>query len=380
MPNAMLIFAAIWAFGLYLQTPQWLYLFMAACALALANGFRFESWLISVLFTLVVFGQVSFKLIKKEKTEIGEVLNPVVAACIPWIFPLFWLIGNYVETQNPFFFSTAIQAYKLQWYGHDTSYGKYLETFLKIDPYLTFLGLIAIALCLLFNKKSKAIRWYATVTVIPLVIYIILQGGQVEPPGNYIRYFAQYSFLFYPSLGYLFVVGAQAIRPKILRLGLILLLVLVATTQIRSTFEFSNDPAADGLAVGLAIREMREQNPEVADRPVIVELAYWQYLAVKVGANDINQILYDRVPDELRKSQSLLLTDVGLFQTCLKSYNISYIIVKEPQLRAVIENELRLQPIKEVNGYTFYPVGTELPDITPMGPITTCPLSIGSGG
>lgn len=379
MPNVMLIFAAIWAFGLYLQTPKWLYLFTAAFALALANGFRFESWLISVLFTLIIFGQVFFKFIKEEKAEAREVLNLVVAACIPWVFPLFWLIGNYVQTQNPFFFTAEIQAYKLQWYGNDISYGKYLETFLRIDPYLTFLGLIGIAVCLLFNKKSKAVLWYTTVTIIPLALYIILQGGQVEPPGNYIRYFAQYSFLFYPSIGYLFVLSAQSIKPNILGLGLVLLLVLIAITQIRSTFEFSNDPAADGLAVGLAIREIRDINPEVADRPVIIELSYWQYLAVKVGANDIDHIMYDRVPDMSRKSQSLLLTDIELFQFCLKSYNVSYIIVKDPQLRTVVENQLKLQHEKEINSYAFYPIRSDLPYKVQAGQIINCPLSVGTG-
>jgi hypothetical protein len=266
-------------------------------------------------------------------------------------------------------------------YSHDISYGKYVETFLKIDPYLTVLGVIGIIVCLLLNKRSKAIWWYVATTTVPLAVNILLQGGQSEPPGNYIRYFAFFIFLFYPSLGYLLVVSTQAIQLKKLKLGLFLFLGVVAITQIRATFRFSNDPSADGLAVGLAIRELRAQNPEITDRPVIIELSYWQYLAIIVGANDIKNIVYDRVKGTVsHQYQSLLITDERLFQSCMKSYNVSYIIVKERQLRDAIESKLQLRLIKEVNGYAFYPVSaSSLMNVPIDWAITDCPLALGTG-
>lgn len=356
MPNAMFVLVAVWAFGSYLKSLKRGYLFTAVGALALANGFRFESWLVSVLFSLIVLGECILGFIKR-KIQVRNAITLVVAAFIPWIFPLGWLIGNYIETQNPFYYSEAIKAYKFHWYGHGISYSKYIETFLKIDPYLTILGMIGIAACLLLNKRTKSIQWYVAATTIPLAIDILLQGGQLEPPGNYIRYFALFTFLFYPSLGYLLVISTQAIHSKKLKLGLFFFLYLVAFTQINATFRFTNDPSAEGLAVGLAIRELRSQNPDISDRPVMIELTYWQYLEIKVGANDIEGVVYDRELDTVsRKSQSLLLTDERLFQSCLKSYDIIYIIVKERQLRDLIENILQLRLIKEVNGYAFYPV------------------------
>jgi hypothetical protein len=379
IPNAMLVLAAIYAFSLYLKSSKRSFLYTAACILAVANGFRFESWLISLMFSLTLLGLGLLGIIQK-KIHAREMLNLIVAAFIPWLFPLGWVVGNYLETQNPFYFSDVVRDYNLLWYGREISYTRYLETFLKIDPYLTFLGVAGVISSYLLNKRSQAVKWYVAVSVLPLVAYILLQGGQPQPPGNYIRYFAQFSFLFYPAFGYLWVQIDQALHSRALKLVPLLFLTIVAITQLRAAFRFTNDPAAEGLAVGLVIRELRAQNPEISGQPVVIELSYWQYLAIHVGANDIDRIVYDRAWDiASRSSQPLLMTDESLFQSCLKLYDISYVVVKEPELRSVMESKLQLQPVNIVNGYAFYPVSAgSLADV-PADPAVTCPLPFGSG-
>ena len=304
-----------------------------------------------------------------------------MAAALPWLPPFAWIIGSYVATGNPFAFLDGIKAYKLQWYGDNKSYSNYIAPFLKIDPYLTWFGLIAIMVCWYLHRKAKALQWYIAATLIPFASYIFLHGGQLEPPGNYIRYLAMYVFLFYPALGYLLIMTLKAIPAKKLQRSLLILcLVLVATTQISTAFHFVNDPAADGLAVGLTIRTLRAQDPALAQRPVMIELSYWQYLAIHVGANDMDRIVYDRILDiDLRKTQSLLLTNDRLFQACLKSYNISYVIVKDAQLRTVLEDTLQLHAANTVNGYGFYPVSEAYLKTVPNNQTLTCPLPVGSG-
>ena len=120
MPNAMLLLAAIWTFRLYLKKSRPVYLFTTAFVLALANGLRFEFWLISILFSLIVLVQCLLEFIKRS-ARVRRSINLVIAALIPWIFPIGWLIGNYAETQNPFYSLQAIKAYKFQWYSNDTS-------------------------------------------------------------------------------------------------------------------------------------------------------------------------------------------------------------------------------------------------------------------
>lgn len=356
VPNTAFILLALWAFSLYLKNTTRTHLFTAAFALLMANGFRFESWLISFLFSSFLFIK-NFPSFVKTGVSLKKLSDPALALLIPWLFPLGWLLGNYLETHNPLYFIEAIRGYKWQWYAHAVSYGKYLETFLKIDPFVTLLSLFGLLVCIRQIKKSPAMSWYIGVTTAPLVVYILMSGGQAEPPGNYIRYLSPFIFLFYPAIAYLLFILSQIRRSNFSMSGIILLLAIIAATQIQTVFKFTNDPASDGLAVGLAIRELREKTPESVDRPVMIELTYWQYLAIHIGANDINNILYDRTLDlETRNSQSLFLTEKSQIMACLKSKNISTIVVKDEQLRSVIENEWMAKPEKEVNGFAFYPV------------------------
>jgi hypothetical protein len=163
--------------------------------------------------------------------------------------------------------------------------------------------------------------------------------------------------------------------------GLLLLLGLVAFTQISAAFRFENDPSAVGLNVGLAIKRLRAQNPAVADRPVIIELIFWQYIAIEVGASDLNGVVYDRIDDTTSRTKpSLILSDERLFQSCLKSYHVSYVIVKDHQLREAVESKLQYPPVKVVNDYAFYPVGEKyLAELPADGTIERCPLSYNEG-
>jgi 4-amino-4-deoxy-L-arabinose transferase-like glycosyltransferase len=372
--NATLLSAAVWAGVRYLKNGQRGALWAAAVSLAAANGFRFEAWLISALFTLALLLQAA-GLLRQKKLSGRMALALAGAGALPWLFPLAWVIGNYLATHDPLYFLNAIKDYKLQWYGGGVFYARYVTTFWGLDPYLTALGLVGLAAALLRGRRRLARLWYGAAAVIPLAIYIASHGGQSEPPGNYVRYLGQFTFIFYPALADLLVWLAQALKPARLRVGLLtVLLVVMTVTQVRAALRFTNDPAAAGLAVGLAIRRLRAQDPTLAGRPVLIELAYWQYLAIHTGANDIDQIMYDRVLDTTtRQTTSLLLTDLPAFRACLQTYRIGYVIVQAAELRAIIETQLQLQPTQVVNGYAFYPVSAGLLD-EPAAAV--CPLPL----
>lgn len=379
VPCTMFVLIGIWAFSRYLENASNIYLFTSTLALAIANGFRYEAWFISVIFTVAILYGIFIDFLK-QRIKVKKMIIMIMVAWIPWFFPLGWIIGSYMLTQNPLAFLVTIKSYKVQWYGQTTNYYNYLETFLKIDPYLTFLGLIGVIVCLFSEDQVSSVRlWYTITTVIPLSIFIVLHGGQLEPPGNYIRYLSPLSFTFYPALGYLLFVSVRKLRSGRLKVWFLMgLLTLIVATQVTRTFHFTNDPAADGLAVGQTIRELRQNNPDLHQNPVVIELSYWQYLAIHVGANDLDNIIYDRSLDiQSRKTQSLLLLDPQQFAFCLIFYDVSYVVMKDPLLRTMIEDRLGLRPIKEVNGYTFYTtegLSTELSE-----KVETCSLSFGSG-
>ena len=362
MPYSLLILAFLWLFVTYLGNQKRVYLFFSAFALVLVNGFRFEAWLITGIFSAFLMGSQMMQLLSKKSLRTNEIILGVTAI-IPWIFPCTWIIGNYLETGDPFFMLSAIKTYKLTFYGQDISYLNYWNTFLKLDPYLTISGVIALFFCVWQNKKSSFVLFYGVVVLLPLIGFIFLHGGQVEPQGNYLRYLAPFTFTFYPAFGFLINrISTFFSKTKLLSTILLSLMLGVITwTQIQTTLDFVNDPASDGVAVGLKIKELREKNPELARQPVLIELSYWQYLAIQIGANDVKDILYDREPDmATRKSQSLLLSDLDAFKACISEYDISYIVVKQPELQNIVESKLHLQPSKIVNNYSFYSVAPDM--------------------
>ena len=361
MPQMTLILASMLNFVLYLKSKRRRCIYVSAFMLALAGGFRYESWMFSIVFSLYLIGEGILQFWRKD-ADIKQSLTLIAMAFIPWMFPVAWIIGNYMEMGDPLYFITGKKLYKLTWYGPGRSYNYYLQTFLKIDPYATVLGVLGLVICLLRYRKSRAIQWYVAMAVIPFSVFAYLHGGQIEPQGNFFRYLALFIFISYPGvaclidLGINFVAKSQTTRMILL----VLILGIMVTTQTRTTFQFVNDPAADGLEVGERIRALRVEHPELSQRPVLIELSYWQYLAIHVGANDISLLMYDRELDiEHRQTSSLLLSGPDTVRKYLALYDISYVVVRSPELEEAVEQALGILPFEEVNAYFFY----QIPDM-----------------
>ena len=357
-PHTTLVMATILSFTLYLKRAELRYLYVAGFLLAQANGFRFESWVLSVVFSFFLLGQ-GILFLRKEKLDFNHSIKLVIGAAISWVVPATWMVGTYLVSDNPIGFLDSINIYKLTHYGQITSYRNYLNAFLLIDPFATIIGVLGLIVLLNRFRKSWAVWWYVTVAVVPLSIFAYLHGGQIEPQGNYYRYLTFFVIITYPAIAYLIEFAiklfAGSRRSRDTLVGLIVSIMVI--TQIQMAFRYQNDPSALGLAVGQGIRSLRIENPELSQRPVLVELSYWQNLAIQVGANDVSHIIYDRELDiERGLSTSLLITDVEAIIKCISSYDISHIIVKSPEQRAIVDRDLRLSPLNEINGYVFYPL------------------------
>jgi hypothetical protein len=380
IPHLTLVLAAILSLVVHLKHGRQFYIYLGAFMLALANGFRFEAWMLSVVFSLSLVGR-GILLYKRKELDFKQSLNLIFGAIIPWLFPIAWVVGSWLATGNPLSFMQSINSYKLTWYGPTSSYRNYLATSLKIDPYATILVVLALVVCLLRHRRSCAVRWYVTMAVVPFALFAYLHGGQIEPQGNYFRYLAFFVFITYPAIAYLIDTGANLVTKSrtVNAILLVLIMGIMGTTQTHMTFQFANDPAADGLEVGQRIRALRSEHPELSQRPVLIELSYWQYLAIHVGANDASSIIYDRELDlERRQSVSLLVTDVEAFRDCVSLYGFSYIIVKSPELRDRVESNLKMSSSEEVNSYVFY----QVPESFLERSTTTehpCPSSFGTG-
>ncbi len=366
--HTTLVLAGMAAFVRFQRGAARRWLFLAAAALALANGFRFEAWMLSLVWSLYLGAMALHALARRRGAPWRAWL---VAAALPWLFPVLWLVGSYVETGSLLTFFSGVKSYKAQWYGAGSDYTRYLTTFLGIDPLATLLLVPALLLALWHARHDAALRWMLAITLLPLGLFGVAHGGQNEPLGNFLRYLAPFLFLFYPLVAALLDAAARALAGRrAQRLVLGLMLVAIAGFQLPRAFAFTNDPAAQGLAVGEHVRALRAASPGEA-RPLLLELTYWEYLAVYVGANDLRGIVYDRAPDFAnRATPSLLLADPRATRACLGTLRVSHVVARSPEVRAAIEAELGLTAGDIVNGFVFYPVPPNAfpPDGTP------CPL------
>ncbi|HZG67217.1 MAG TPA: hypothetical protein VEZ12_10765, partial [Herpetosiphonaceae bacterium] len=71
-----------------------------------------------------------------------------------------------------------------------------------IDPFLSVALIPSLLGYVVLYRRATSPYWYLVLTLIPLAIFGVLHGGQVEPPGNYLRYLAPFLLVFYPVVAF----------------------------------------------------------------------------------------------------------------------------------------------------------------------------------
>jgi len=135
-PYTLLVFCFLYSSILYLKTENRKYLYLSIFWLTIANGFRFEAWIVSMIFTLLMGIFVAKNFRGKKLTDI---LKDFAIITIPWIFPLIWIVANYINTHDPLATFNLIKSYKRAWYFGEGGLKQYVNAFLTNDPFLTTL-------------------------------------------------------------------------------------------------------------------------------------------------------------------------------------------------------------------------------------------------
>lgn len=379
IPYLALLLGCMFSFVIFLQRSRLGYLFLSAVLLGLANGFRFEGWMVSLFFSLYLVWLGITRFIHRQ-SKLSTAIVFWVAALIPFIFPALWVAGSYYQTGDPFQFLSVIRAYKLIWYASQRSYFNYLITSWQIGWPIVILFFPALAVCIHRYGKSQAVCWYLGIILAPLALFLFLHGGQVEPPGNYIRYLTPFLCVFIPLLSMLMVAFYHYFhQPVWARAAVLCLISLALLIQIASTFKFSNDPAAQGLAVGQQLRALRSSSSAQEPVPAIIEVSYWEYLAIHVGANDLDTLMYDRKLDiNQRDAPSLIMENSDLVYACAGQYGVEFLLVKDKMLKNLIKSKFLLQPESRVNMYNFYRIPPDF-SLEVQDRDQKCTLPLGSG-
>lgn len=367
------ILIAIWQFLKWLGNKKRKSLVLSSLFLAIANGFRFESWVYAAIMSLIVVGVLIRDFVKKE-TKLKESLVFFLVICLPWIFSVLWLIGNYIATNDFFFSIRDIQSYKIENYSDAKQYSAYFKLFFGADPFLFIVSPFLLFKAWQYQKKQIIMKPYLLLSLLPLFIYLIMHNGQVEPTGNYVRYFMPFTFFFYPLLGGL-LTSLVSLQWKNISIGIAIVLIIffvVVPTQIETAFTYHNDPSAIGIDVGRELTELVKEEGGTA----LTENGDWHCIYVQIGANDDGFIYMDRPFIWVEKgAESLLVRDPEQFNACVREKDITVIAFKDPQLVEIMENDSSWKKISEVHSYTLFR-RLSLPAES-TSPTDSCPLLTG---
>jgi hypothetical protein len=347
--------AALCGVTVFLRSGRVAALYGAALAMTFANGIRYEGWWISaiLIFMLAIITGWRFA---RGITSQRRALAILGAWALVGLFPFIWLAGNFAELGDALAFARVAREYLARWYPSTKDYGAYGLALIRIDPF-ALVGIPLGALALALRQRNTALWCYLALTFGPLVTYLILQNGQIEPEANHLRYLALYVFALYPLMAYgLAALGARLWRGRIVRAAVGCLVVgVIVAYHLRATFAFQNDPAADGFVVGKQIAALRRSSgkPQIA----IVELIYWQYLAVHAGADDVDTIWYDRPIDlASRSSRSYLLDQSARLQECFREQGVGYIAARSPEIKRAIERNFAIEATIQAGNYIVYSI------------------------
>ena len=353
-----LVIGMAWSFSLFLKSSDVKAAVLAAIFMAFANGFRFEAWVVSVVFSAFLLVNIISKV--RQNGNNKKIFTLIGSLILPWIFPSLWIASNYLRSGQILSSLEIVRVYKATWQAAGTDYFAYARAFFSTDPLLAILAPFGLLLLLKHGCQPRFKLWYLCLCTIPFLTFIALHRGQIEPAGIMFRYMGLYIFIFYPAEANLIISSLRhfTTSERMNRTILMLVVILFLIFQVNNNFLLiNNDQTSNGLEVGQTIRAIRKTRPEISQKPVMIELIYWEYVAIQVGANDVNGVLYDRDLDlEHRQSASWILSDLEALRSCLASAQVSFVILKSPALQHTVEEEIGLVSSDIVNGYTFYPV------------------------
>lgn len=370
-----LILLAILFLVIYIQDAKVIWVFFSAIVFAIATGFRFEAWLFTAIFSVIVTVFVGRRIIRKEQS-LKQSLIPIISACLPWAFPLMWLLGNHIYTGDAFFFLSFVRDYKATHYGNNIIPEVYGELFLRLDPYLVRASAFAIAWATIIRGFSKGKLAYLLMAVVPASVFLWMGGGQSEPMGNYIRYYGPFLFYLYPYLG-IFLIGLVSYVPfpKWLKYVIIVIVCLLSVSpQMKNADNYFIDPSAGGVKIGQRIEYFLDQMPK-DKQSALVQREYWLYLAIQTGANDDGKLIFDTPLNKTtRDTTSLLLTQHEQWLACVEEFDVGLLVYRNEQAAALLSDSFGLFSVEDVNGYKFFLVPENFTEAHKTSSGITCPL------
>jgi len=266
----------------------------AALSLLAANATRFDAWGVSVLFSLYL----AWRWVRVASPRPHYLL---LVAALPWLFPMAWMGYHGLKYGDPFFSTRAVRAYILARQGTKPLLNRLLLQFQDLWQ----VGTIIIPLGLIGAWGMRKRRTIQLLALLWLGVWLMLMGSALQSATashNTPRLVVLPTLLLVPcAVWALTQIGALRLGGRWLILLLITALVVV---QLNTIPHYPNNFAPEIWAVGRHLIDLRATGQLCPGDPILIEVKFWDYLALQVLTDDPAAVVFDR-------NSKLLFTPAG---------------------------------------------------------------------
>jgi hypothetical protein len=376
-----LLLLAVW-----LREARRGYWFWAGCCFMLASGFHVQSWILINTVNLLTVGCL-YRYLRQGRT--GQL----------WRLIGFYLLGNalilagailgFASTGQLFAFFADHTSYSKWFYdGYNASIAEKLLYYPRLvaeNSSAAVWVLALLALVLLWRDEEG--RWKVLPLLLAgvvLAVYSVMNIFAVPATAAPARYSMFYVVMLSPYLAYgvwrlvkrvgwprwgsssgptrdTDLRGSERLW-KFGRLGVFGLAVLSVglfsygfAWGVARIPDYPRAMALDAVETGRRLNEVLGRSGFHESETYMVELRFWDYLAVQLTAGYYDRIVFDREYDlRDRDMPSIFGGEVGDIYANLASQQVRYVALRDPELKAVAGVTGYLRPEADVGGWTIY--------------------------
>ncbi|MEO8446177.1 MAG: glycosyltransferase family 39 protein [bacterium] len=262
------------------------YLMFSAISFALSNGFRYEGWLFSGVFVLLVLSEI---LIERKINR--NIIRNFFISLISFSTIIWWLLQNYFDHQNMFFFAeeTTKIFKEFNTAGFMQRLVQYPTFIFFIAPLTTFLA-IKTSFEAIREQGLTPIKYFLLFNLLELIV-LMLQGILGTGGTNMIsRYIVINAMLFIP-----FAIKQVFEFRKVL---VMLILSAILIINIIWSFYYPQPFREDTFEVGNLLKELTKKNYVPGNGKIYFEevQGYYDIFAVQALSNDPSKFILGDFP------------------------------------------------------------------------------------
>lgn len=318
--------------------------FWAGGCFLLASGFHVQSW---TFINVVNLTTTPFLYQYLRRRQWGLILRSIGFYFLGNALILSFALIEFFNTGKVFAFLAKHTSYS-KWYygGYDISVLEKLSYYPNlVITHSSRVVWAFLIIALVFLLRDKAYKWklfplvLAIMTLVLNSVLNVLSGPPSAAPG---RYSLWYVMMLSPYVAYgvchAAAMGRQQWRsslryaPTVLVAGLFIYIVGWGLVRIP---QFPRGLSKDAISTGYHLNQLLDQHePDQVNR-YMVELQYWDFIAVELTAGYYEAIVFDREADVLnRNTPSIFSGDTEAVCSNLATQHVRYVALRDPNLKA----------------------------------------------